>query len=251
MGAFFQEMLRVGIYKRSQGRITRQITFAGLAVVIALGLMRLSTILHGADPVVSASPAKVTCTAKDGRVEADATLKLSGGPGKAATIPLKSGEDFAKVVEAVNAESSTTGVNATTHDDKSGDALLILSSSVVGADGFLQVEGLKDAMQAAGLNDDGIARGRDALNLGLRFLIPGVLLMIFLWMAYRVVNVPSFADFLIAVEAEMNKVSWPTRPELFRASTVVLIVIFFMAALLAVYDVFWKVLLSWVLHIFQ
>ena len=33
-----------------------------------------------------------------------------------------------------------------------------------------------------------------------------------------VVNLPVFADFLIAVEAEMNKVSWPTRGELFRGS---------------------------------
>ena len=30
-----------------------------------------------------------------------------------------------------------------------------------------------------------------------------------LWLGYRIVNVPQFADFLIAVEAEMNKVSWP------------------------------------------
>ena len=33
---------------------------------------------------------------------------------------------------------------------------------------------------------------------------------------------PAFADFLIAVEAEMNKVSWPTRTELFRGSMVVI-----------------------------
>ena len=46
------------------------------------------------------------------------------------------------------------------------------------------------------------------------------------WSSYRLVNVPAFADFLIAVEAEMNKVSWPTRTELFRGSMVVLIMIF-------------------------
>ena len=43
----------------------------------------------------------------------------------------------------------------------------------------------------------------------------------------------------------MNKVSWPTRQELFRASMVVLIVIFSLAFILAVYDILWKVLLSW------
>ena len=86
------------------------------------------------------------------------------------------------------------------------------------------------------------------MNLGLRFLIPGLLLALGAWASYRVVNVPIFADFLIAVEAEMNKVSWPTRTELFRASMVVLILIFVLAFVLTAYDVFWKGLLT-LLHI--
>ena len=60
---------------------------------------------------------------------------------------------------------------------------------------------------------------------------------------------PGVADFLIAVEAEMNKVSWPTRNELFRASMVVLIVIFSLGFMLAVYDIVWKLILSWGLGI--
>lgn len=134
MGAFFQELLRVGIYKRSQGRITRQVTFAVLAITMALGLLRLGTILASRGPTFE-------------------------------------------------------------------------------------------------------------------FAVPGVLLLISLWVIYRLVNVPVFADFLIAVEAEMNKVSWPTRSELTRASSVVLILIFSLAAVLVAYDLFWKVLLSWGLQI--
>jgi preprotein translocase subunit SecE len=134
VGAFFQEMWRIGIYKRSQGRITRQVTFAALAITIALGLLRLGTILVKYGPLW-------------------------------------------------------------------------------------------------------------------QFALPGLLLLGGLWVCYRAVNVPGFADFLIAVEAEMNKVSWPTRQELFRASSVVLIVIFSLAFILAVYDIFWKMLLSWVLGI--
>jgi preprotein translocase subunit SecE len=53
---------------------------------------------------------------------------------------------------------------------------------------------------------------------------------------------PAFADFLISVEGEMNKVSWPSRSELFRASIVVMVVIFFLAFLLYGYDV----LLTWI-----
>ncbi|MEN6406892.1 MAG: preprotein translocase subunit SecE [Thermoguttaceae bacterium] len=128
MGTFFRELMHVRVYKRSQGRVTRQVTFAGAAVIVALGLMRLSMILTGQGPAW-------------------------------------------------------------------------------------------------------------------QFALPGVLLAICLWASYRLVNVPGVADFLIAVEAEMNKVSWPTRTELFRASTVVLILIFSLGIVLAAYDIFWRVLL--------
>jgi preprotein translocase subunit SecE len=124
VATFLYELIRVGVYKRSQGRITRQVTFAALAVTMALGLLRLSSILAG-------------------------------------------------------------------H------------------------------------------------GLVYQFAVPGVLLLACLWGLYRLVNVPGFADFLIAVEAEMNKVSWPTRTELFRASMVVLIMIFSLAIILAIYDLIW------------
>jgi preprotein translocase subunit SecE len=77
----------------------------------------------------------------------------------------------------------------------------------------------------------------------LRYYLPLGLLAIGLWASFRVVQMPAFADFLISVEGEMNKVSWPSRSELFRASLVVILVIFFLAALLYFYDL----LLTWVL----
>lgn len=132
MGTFFYELVHVGIYKRSQGRVTRQVTFAAVAAAIVLGLLRLGSTLA-----------------------------------------------------------------------------------------------------AMGLGPE--------FQLGL----PLLLLAAGLWASYRLVNVPIFADFLIAVEAEMNKVSWPTRTELFRASMVVLILIFALGFILAGYDMFWKVLLFW------
>ncbi len=64
------------------------------------------------------------------------------------------------------------------------------------------------------------------------------------WIAFRLVNMPRFADFLISVEAEMNKVSWPTRTELLRSSIVVILMIFGLASLLFIYDVLWKFLLG-------
>jgi len=66
-----------------------------------------------------------------------------------------------------------------------------------------------------------------------------VMTLLSFWVAYRLINFPRFADFLIAVEAEMNKVSWPTRAELFRSSLVVLVCIIVLAVILAVYDAVW------------
>ena len=63
-----------------------------------------------------------------------------------------------------------------------------------------------------------------------------------IWVAFRTVNFPGFADFLIAVEAEMNKVSWPTKTELWNASVVVMFVIFAMAGLLYAFDIIWSIL---------
>jgi preprotein translocase subunit SecE len=71
---------------------------------------------------------------------------------------------------------------------------------------------------------------------GVDFWLPGLLLLLGGWLCYRLMNVPGVADFMIAVEAEMNKVSWPTRLELFRASLVVLFCIVALALLLFGYD---------------
>ncbi len=74
----------------------------------------------------------------------------------------------------------------------------------------------------------------------LRYGLPLLLLSIGVWFGYRLVNWPKFADFLIAVEAELNKVSWPGRSELVKASLVVIFTIFFLAILLFSYDLLWQ-----------
>jgi preprotein translocase subunit SecE len=69
-----------------------------------------------------------------------------------------------------------------------------------------------------------------------KYLIPLAVLAAGLWASFRIVQMPTFADFLISVEGEMNKVSWPSRGDLYRASLVVILVIFFLAFLLYAYD---------------
>lgn len=77
---------------------------------------------------------------------------------------------------------------------------------------------------------------------GARFALPGAILLVGTWFSFRLVNVPRFADFLIAVEAEMNKVSWPSKQELYRSSLVVIFVLFALASVLFGFDIFWKFL---------
>jgi preprotein translocase subunit SecE len=143
VNAFLQELAHAAVYKRSQGRITRQVTWVAIAIVLALGLWQLSQSLR-----------------------------------------------------------------------------------------------MTDWQWAKDLN-----------VYGFYFWLPGALLVACLWIAYRLVNFPAFADFLIAVEAEMNKVSWPNRAELFRASMVVLITIIVLAAVLWGFDLFWAWFFSEV-HLF-
>lgn len=82
---------------------------------------------------------------------------------------------------------------------------------------------------------DGEVAGPNVGKMLFSFLLAGI----GIWTSYRLVNYPVFADFMIAVEAEMNKVSWPTRDQLYRASVVVIFVIFAMAVLLFVFDILW------------
>ena len=96
MGAFFQELFQTRLYKRTQGRVARQVTAAALGIIAAIGAWRLSAYY-----------------------------------------------------------------------------------------------------------------GEEAMAF--RFGVPTPVLAFFAWVAYCFVNLPSFADFLISVEAEMNKVSWPSR----------------------------------------
>lgn len=130
MGTLVQELFRVGLYKRSQGRVARQATFGALAVIVVVGTWRLYEFFS------------------------------------------QSGSDVT------------------------------------------------------------------------RYFVPLVVLLVGLWTSFRVVQMPTFADFLISVEGEMSKVSWPARGELFRASVVVMLVIFMLAAVLFGFDVMWEFLLG-------
>ena len=57
-----------------------------------------------------------------------------------------------------------------------------------------------------------------------------------IWASFRAIQFPTFADFLVSVEAEMSKVSWPTKSELFANTKVVLLFMFLFTVLIFLYD---------------
>lgn len=77
-----------------------------------------------------------------------------------------------------------------------------------------------------------------------RYSVPAVVGAVFAWLIWRLVQFPPFADFLIATEAEMNKVSWTSRDDLMRATIVVLVTVFLLATYLFGVDLVW----SWLLR---
>ncbi len=102
---------------------------------------------------------------------------------------------------------------------------------VLGVSFLLSAWRLSAAMAAGSLQD-------------YQWAVPLLLLVLGWWVSFRIINIPRFADFLIAVEAEMNKVSWPTRTELVRSSLVVIFVIFSLAGILFLFDMFWRFIFS-------
>jgi preprotein translocase SecE subunit len=82
------------------------------------------------------------------------------------------------------------------------------------------------------------------LMFKVHLIMPIVLGVLLFWIAWRVVNIPAFADFLIATEAEMNKVSWTNRKRLGQDTVVVLTTVFLFTAFLFVVDVIWIKVLS-------
>lgn len=66
------------------------------------------------------------------------------------------------------------------------------------------------------------------------------------WASFRVINFPTFADFLVSVEAEMSKVSWPSKRDLFANTKLVLIFMALFTVLIYAYDLVFRTIFSFV-----
>ncbi len=81
-------------------------------------------------------------------------------------------------------------------------------------------------------------------SLATRYGVPAAVGLVLGWAIFRLVQYPPFVEFLIATEAEMNKVSWTSRDDLYRATTVVLATVVIMAVFLFGVDWLWSRLLQ-------
>jgi preprotein translocase subunit SecE len=81
---------------------------------------------------------------------------------------------------------------------------------------------------------------------GLRWGLLGLLGGLCAWFTFRIINYPPFAEFLVDVEGELAKVTWPLKDELQRATVVVLATMFLFSVVLFTYDVVWQQLLRWI-----
>jgi preprotein translocase subunit SecE len=76
-----------------------------------------------------------------------------------------------------------------------------------------------------------------------RIGLPAIFAAVLGWVIFRLIHFPPFAEFLIATEAEMNKVSWTNKDDLIRATTVVLTTVVLMTVFLFMVDTLWTFVL--------
>lgn len=119
---------------------------------------------------------------------------------------------------------------------KSGQGYYTRLISAITA-GVVVMIGCYQLWQKFGAADFGSAN----VNFLVSTFVPLAVFVVFAWLIYWLVNKPVVADFMIAAEGEMKKVSWSSRKEIAVSTTVVIIVVVSMSALMAVTDVFFQV----------
>ena len=82
------------------------------------------------------------------------------------------------------------------------------------------------------------------LSLWAETMIPAGLFVILALLIFWLVNKPSLADFLIAAEGEMKKVSWSSKQEITVSTFIVIVVVISMAVLLGTTDVGFRTLFT-------
>ena len=84
-------------------------------------------------------------------------------------------------------------------------------------------------------------------TLWIATMVPAGLFVILALVIFWLVNKPSVADFMVAAEGEMKKVSWSSRQEITASTFIVIVVVIIMALLLGTTDISFSAFFSWLL----
>jgi len=85
------------------------------------------------------------------------------------------------------------------------------------------------------------------IGLWVETMVPAGLFVILAVLIFWLVNKPSLADFMIAAEGEMKKVSWSSRQEIAVSTFIVIFVVIVMAILLGTTDIAFRTFFNWLL----
>jgi preprotein translocase subunit SecE len=87
-------------------------------------------------------------------------------------------------------------------------------------------------------------------NPWVEIFVPIGVCAVFSLLVFLIVNHPKLADFMIAAEGELKKVSWSSRSEIIASTMVVIGVVISMSALLFLADFFFQYMMTDVLKVY-
>jgi preprotein translocase subunit SecE len=87
-------------------------------------------------------------------------------------------------------------------------------------------------------------------NVWIHTLVPALVCAVFAGVIYWLSNLPNIADFLIAAEGEIKKVSWSSRKEIVNSTLIVVIVVAVMAAGLGLVDIGFRLFFSEIVNLY-
>ena len=265
--AFWHELLSAGLYKRNQGRMTRQLTAVAIGLIIFFGCWSLSQ-----GPLFGYVNSHYEVEVSYAGSVPDENLEDSLGEliNKQVDDVLKDRErkefeqpkkilsddeiteKYRELTESYKSLWSATAVSSlkkhhmaiafhfkTTRFWTTDKERLQIMEEISGK--FSQAVGTLDKSEVTAEKPIHKVTTAFWITTG----IPLLIATLGSWVVYRGVNYPRFADFLISVEAEMDKVSWASWPELYRSTIVVISTMLFLGVTLFVFDVIWQTLFTW------
>jgi preprotein translocase SecE subunit len=78
-------------------------------------------------------------------------------------------------------------------------------------------------------------------------MVPAGLFVVFALLIFWLINKASVADFMIAAEGEMKKVSWSSKQEIAVSTFIVIVFVIMMASLLGTTDLGFRTFFTWLL----